>query len=765
MGDITDRKQVEHQLASQRELLEGIFDNIPILLVMWNPQFQRFTLNRHAESVLGWTANDGDFMSKVYPDAEYRAKVIEYMQSLKSGWHEWICTSKDGGHVPIDWANIRLSDDTMIGIGVDLRERKRAEQTLKESESLYRAIAQSFPEGAIYVFDHDLRFRIADGQALQVLGFTRVGLEGKTIWEATDEETCKILEQRFPRVLAGESLHFETALKGRFFSSNYVPIRNDQGDVIAGMVVSHDITERKISEQKLKESENRFRTMADGLPLIVWVHDVEGKQQFVNKTFMDFFGVSQEEVENDRWQMLLHPDEAEVYANEFSNCVRDQLPFRAHARVKRFDGQWRWIESWARPRFSFNGKYLGHVGTSADITKRKQTEEALKDLTKNLELRVAERTAVAEERSRQLQRLALELSNAEDNERKRIAMILHDDLQQYHGALRYNLFTLLQEDSITGEAKKQLQHFEDLIDQAITKTRSLSHELSPPVLHQSGFLAGLHWLVQDVQKKHGQQVTLKSIPEAEPGSTAVTSILYRSVRELLFNALKHSETKTALIEADIEGDFIRISVKDHGKGCDVEAVKARTSDAPGFGLFNIEERINFLGGQFDIDSIPGKGCCVTMRVPKNPENTIQTVQVSSYAIPKKIEQNQPHPTDQIRIMLVDDHASMRQGLSMLLNTNNDFELVAEASNGIEAVKTAQEFSPDVILMDVSMPEMDGIEATAIIKNDQPYIRIIGLSMHEDEKTEQRMIAAGASAYISKVAPVNKIFEVIRKRSR
>ena len=134
----------------------------------------------------------------------------------------------------------------------------RSEEALRESEALYRAIARNFPDGAVYIFDHDLRFRVADGKAMAPLGYKREDLEGKTIWEAIDEETCRILEQRYPRVLAGESLHFETSLKGCTFLSGYVPIRDENGDVIAGMVVSHDIS-------ALKQAEEGLRRMHDEL--------------------------------------------------------------------------------------------------------------------------------------------------------------------------------------------------------------------------------------------------------------------------------------------------------------------------------------------------------------------------------------------------------------------------------------------------------------------------------------------------------------------
>jgi PAS domain S-box-containing protein len=142
--DITALRHAEEALGRERALLQSIFDNIPVLLVLWDPRLGRFTLNRHAETVLGWSsaeANDGDFMSRVYPDPEYRAEVGEFMHALQPGFREWLSTTKDGDQVPIEWANVRLRDDTAIGIGVDLRKRKQAEEALVQSREGLRRLA------------------------------------------------------------------------------------------------------------------------------------------------------------------------------------------------------------------------------------------------------------------------------------------------------------------------------------------------------------------------------------------------------------------------------------------------------------------------------------------------------------------------------------------------------------------------------------------------------------------------------------------------
>lgn len=116
----------------------------------------------------------------------------------------------------------------------------------------------------------------------------------------------------------------------------------------------------------------------------------------------------------------------------------------------------------------------------------------------------------------------------------------------------------------------------------------------------------------------------------------------------------------------------------------------------------------------------------------------------------------------MQILVVDDHALMREGLSNLLHGKEGLEVCAEAKNGLEAIRLADQIRPDIILMDVSMPELDGIEATTLIKKSHPEISVIALSMHDSEAMKQKMLAAGASAYINKEAPSSELMLAIRK---
>jgi PAS domain S-box-containing protein len=156
------------------------------------------------------------------------------------------------------------------------------------------------------------------------------------------------------------------------------PIKDRQGLVTGAVGVNVDITERRRLEDALSESEFRFRTMADETPVLIWVSDAAARTVFINKAYSDFFGVTLEEAQSGDWHILVHPEDQTLYINEFMACLKEQRSFRAQARVRRKDGQWRWVISNGKPRFSESGVFLGMAGSSLDITQQIRTAEALR---------------------------------------------------------------------------------------------------------------------------------------------------------------------------------------------------------------------------------------------------------------------------------------------------------------------------------------------------------------------------------------------------
>ncbi|MFU8815985.1 MAG: PAS domain-containing protein [Pseudomonadales bacterium] len=155
--------------------------------------------------------------------------------------------------------------------------------------------------------------------------------------------------------------------------------RNPEGRVsrLVGMVL--DITDLKETEAALRDSEARFREMADGMPVLVSVHDATGQVELVNQTLCAYFDVGAEDLRRDGWVHLVHPDDAEHYVNAFLQCFSEQRPFQGEARMRRADGEWRWVESRGQPRLGPEGEFRGYIGTSIDVTERKQAEAALRE--------------------------------------------------------------------------------------------------------------------------------------------------------------------------------------------------------------------------------------------------------------------------------------------------------------------------------------------------------------------------------------------------
>jgi signal transduction histidine kinase/DNA-binding NarL/FixJ family response regulator len=407
---------------------------------------------------------------------------------------------------------------------------------------------------------------------------------------------------------------------------------------------------------------------------------------------------------------------------------------------------------------------------AADLIDRRQIDEQLRQSHLELEQHVALRTAELDaknlelqERADQLARLASEITLAEEQERHRLAQVLHDHLQQILVAAKLELSVLSRKVS-EKEHQALIEEITGLIEESIRESRSLTVELSPPILHEAGLNAGLQWLARRMQKKYGFEVQLDLSVLNDLERDDISIFCFQSVRELLFNSVKHSGVKTAKVALSCNAQKdLQLTVSDKGRGFDPKRVwqSAARATSGGFGLFSIRERIQLLGGDFDIDSKPGGGAVFKLTVPGSALTGVPAGKLLHFS---RQGPGQVRSGRQIRILLVDDHTVMRRGLASMLRHETDIEIVGEAENGQEAIEKAHQLVPDVILMDISMPLMNGLEATRLIHAELPSIGIIGLSMFDEEERAAAMIDAGARAYTAKCQPPEVILAAIRNVS-
>lgn len=352
--------------------------------------------------------------------------------------------------------------------------------------------------------------------------------------------------------------------------------------------------------------------------------------------------------------------------------------------------------------------------------------------------------------SARLRSLANQLTTVQHRERKRLASLLHDDLQQLLVATRMKL----------GLAKKNdddLEEADALVSNAIDVSRDLTQQLRPPALYEAGLVPALRSLAEQMQSRYSIEITVDATkPDSLEGlSDEVKALLFEGVRELVFNIVKHAEASSATIKLRPARKRLRISVVDSGKGFDMVALDHPSSASLGFGLFSIEERLRAIGGELAISSTVGRGTAVRLTLPlgapsEEVEGSTGELQDASRSGVDGVPQPGSTASDgRPQVLIVDDHAVVRQSLANALKADSRLAVVGEASSGAEAIEAVERCQPEIILMDVDMPDTSGIEATECIHRRWPSIAIFGLSVLEETAVAEAMREAGATCLLSK----------------
>jgi PAS domain S-box-containing protein len=520
------------------------------------------------------------------------------------------------------------------------------------------------------------------------------------------------------------------------------------------------------AQQLLADEKEKYCDLFDFAPVGFLVLDTAHIVTECNLTAAGMLAVVRSRVLGKPFRRYIAAEDTGAFDQLVLRAQRGQTGLTADVRVVRADGPMFHARLDAEPAWR-GGDYVRLA--MADIDERVKAEAALRTSARELEVKVQERTgelrrtvdqlsgeiaqrerreselnatySELDQRARQLQHLTSQLVQTEQRERKRIAQVLHDTLQQQLAAIRLMVGGLV-ERSTDAQWRDELVRAEEQIGDAIRTARTLTTELSPPALAQGGLIGGLEWLAQWMEQKHGLRVELSCENRALDMSEDTKMLLFDSVRELLFNVVKHARVPSARIGLTaLDGAGLRITVSDQGNGFDPKALPVAGPEG-GFGLFSIRERLQTFGGRLELESAVRKGSRFTIIIPQV---------VAGRAVGGRI-----------RLMLADDHAAIREGLARLLGKEHDIEVVGQASDGEGAVDLALRLEPDVILMDIEMPSVDGVEATRRILPHRPHTKILGFSMHTEGELTQALLDAGAVGFLSKSSSLEELTKAIRK---
>lgn len=770
--DISARKRVEKSLRESEERLHLALEAARMGVWQWEVGTPQVAWSAEIYGLLGYdpgqvTPTHEAFRRRIHPEdlPRWEQAMREALERCEDYSCEFRVVWADGS---VHWMEARgqytYTGDQHAGKTVwirgilsDIEQRKHAEEALHASEQRYRKLFEANLAG-VYVTKLDGTILDFNDAMRRMLGYdSRAEVFAH---RSTDFFADPAFRNELLRLLHRDGVvpAREAVLRRKDGSLLYALgagalLRDEQTGEPYIQGVALDITDRKQAEEALRESEQRLHSHMENSPLAV----VEWDKDFVVTRWAGeaekMFGWTAAETvgKSIRALNMVHPDDAPVVARVMERLTDgvSRHVVSENRNVTR-TGTVRHCVWYNSVLLDTGGKMSSVLSLVQDVTEQKQAQEALREWNATLEGRVAQRTDALKQRTRQLQKLAREVSEAEERERERLAHILHDDLQQELAAAKFHLSLVrsrIQQDPSVQEITLQV---DGMLKDAIAKSRSLSHELSPAALRQDDFGAVLSWLADEMQDKHGLTVRVQG--QARVPSDPIKAILYRTAQELLFNAVKHAQVHEARVRVRPCGGYVVLVVSDRGRGFSPESLR----ETAGFGLLSIRERIELLGGRMKIRSVPGRGSTFFVAVPNEAEAP-DIVGVGPRAYPTQ----GGHGGPPLRVVLADDHDVVRQGLAALLGEEETIEVVGEAANGREAVDLAERLRPDVVVMDVSMPVMDGAEATRTIKRERPGTRIVSLSMREEPESRERMRAAGAETYVLKTAPYPELLAAIR----
>lgn len=457
-------------------------------------------------------------------------------------------------------------------------------------------------------WDRDLRNCFGNSAYLEWFGIDPDRMRGRHLREVIGEERFVLNLPYVEGVLAGRPQTFERMIPSpdgqviRHALANYIPDEVD-GVVVGFYVLVTDITPAITLRAALEASEQRYREIVEDQTEVICRFSPEGHFLFVNEVYCRLFGKKEAELLGRKWTPVCHPEDVPFVEEKLAALSESHPVVLVENRVQVADGSLRWMQ-FVNRGFYRNGMLTEIQAVGRDITDRKLAELALQSLNDQQEKKISERTEA-------LHRMTVEATLAEARERESIARDLHDDIGQLLHVAKIRL-ERLHRSTRSKVLKEGLLEMDELIEMASKRVRSLTAQLSPPVLESLGLVPALAWLADQIAGLYGLRVVVRDDGLDKPLAHDKAVILFRAARELLINVVKHANSPEAWVTTCNDGGLLIMTVEDRGVGIPQDVLRL---DSSGFGLRSLMERVTYLGGKLDICGGECGGAVVAIRVP------------------------------------------------------------------------------------------------------------------------------------------------------
>lgn len=618
IANALQRKVVEKQLEKLSSAVKQTGDSVVItniegIIEFVNPSFVQLT-GYSPDEVIGKKLS---ILKSGKHGSNFYTKLWNTIITGKSFQAEIVNRKKDGTLYQQESIITPIKDSKgeithFISTARDITERKRTEETRKQLTAILEATSDFVSTADL---DNNILFINRAGRKLVGIGEFETVTHLKIIDFHPKWASDIILKVGVPTTLRNGTWLGETALLHR--DGKEIPVsqviiahKNTSGNVEYISTIIRDITEIKKAEEALRFSEEQYRILVENQSDLLVKVDLNGRFLFVSKTYCDLFGKTREELLGNTFMPLIHEDDREQTAEAMKSLFKPPYTCYVEQRAITKYG-WRWLAWSDKAELDENGKIVAIIGNGRDISESKKAEQEIKLANIRLEQLLKEAT----KRKTELEKLSNDLVFIEESERKKFSRELHDSLGQVLTTLKINLDlsgATMQEDIL--KSKEYIDECRNLVDEAIREVKQISYDLRPLVLDDFGLNAALRVQASQFQKRVGISTFLNLEAEDRRFDPTVETVIYRIVQEVLTNIAKHSRATRVNIQLFKRDNVLALTVSDNGIGFDVDKLSKREEQEAHFGLRNIQERVEFLGGKLYIDSTMGKGTEISVEL-------------------------------------------------------------------------------------------------------------------------------------------------------